>query len=367
MANLATLFLAGIPALLVQGLSAQVVTKTPALIVSGVLEQGQLPPSSLGLGGGGLGSRRFADRNEPGRWVSPGGILVRARKEGVKIDFPSGAELLVTPSARICLRGGEQTLPCLSGIQISFTDGSRLRAWRSQNGQGPLSRVEADDHSNAQLIWSGQKRSFSVARSQQTTGESYLALGDGSALYRALPLGPLVMLERVLCSHDSQADYPEYRMVVCGDILADSLMKLERLVPRRMVQFPQAREIAMEMGRLAPILFRRGAILRPPGSVGELAFPLTDDFHLLVSELPEKGPLTIGLFRRNARAPLVEWIVGPPTRLHLVRPDGGEDGGPRYFLRGIDLAKQVEGMMSKRPTAHELQRARKILRSLNGR
>ena len=110
MANLATLFLAGIPALLIQGLSAQVVTKTPALIVSGVLEQGQLPPSSLGLGGGGLGSRRFADRNEPGRWVSPGGILVRARKEGVKIDFPSGAELLVTPSARVCLRGGEQTL-----------------------------------------------------------------------------------------------------------------------------------------------------------------------------------------------------------------------------------------------------------------
>jgi hypothetical protein len=66
------------------------------------------------------------------------------------------------------------------------------------------------------------------------------------------------------------------------------------------------------------------------------------------------GLLTLGLGRADSTTPAVEWtITSFRTELHLVRPFGGENGGPRYFLRGIDLRDDLASLWSWTATADD--------------
>lgn len=343
-------------------------TRAEAIVVGGALDaHGALRVDRLGLGGGGVDTRRTpAMASERGVWRSPGGVLVRARREGVKLDFPSGAELLVSPSARVHLRDGAHTLPCLGGLELWLADGARIRAWRAPTGRGPLQRVDVADTATAKparTIFKAGHRVREASWRRQSGRTVLLVVGRGDVLYSALPLGPLIVLERVLCPRAKHLEYPRRRLVVVGDVLQASLERLPAHVPRRMIQMPQAREAALTLAALAPRLFREGILPRPAGAVGALVFPLGGDFRLVVQDDPQ-GPVTLGLMRGTSDVPAVEWVLGARTTLHLVRPHGGRHGGPRYFLKGIDLEDLVRPLLPLRLAPREQRRARTLLRIL---
>ena len=66
-----------------------------------------------------------------------------------------------------------------------------------------------------------------------------------------------------------------------------------------------------------------------------------------------------------SEVPAVEWTVGACTELRFVRPDGGANGGPRWFLGGIPVETRglVSGVISQRAR----DRARSLLAELGVR
>ncbi|MGA1525490.1 MAG: hypothetical protein ACO4CZ_16110 [Planctomycetota bacterium] len=98
------------------GVAAQArVTVQPGILC----RDGRVALAGLGLGNGGVAIRPGATgaTDGIGRFVTRGGVLVRALAEGVKLDFPSGGEVLVDPRGIAHLRDGARTLPHSSGLR----------------------------------------------------------------------------------------------------------------------------------------------------------------------------------------------------------------------------------------------------------
>jgi hypothetical protein len=78
--------------------------------------------------------------------------------------------------------------------------------------------------------------------------------------------------------------------------------------------------------------------------------------------------VVLALARADATVPVVEWIVGArTTELFLVRPNGGTGGGPRYFLRGLDLGRSLAELPFGAPAGELRRRALTALRRLGAR
>jgi hypothetical protein len=60
-------------------------------------------------------------------------------------------------------------------------------------------------------------------------------------------------------------------------------------------------------------------------------------------------------------------VTKPRTVLQLVRPSGGEGGGPRYFLRGIDLGAELDALWPGTPGLQEMRWAHDELLRLGAR
>jgi hypothetical protein len=341
-----------------------------ALIVSGVLREGSMPLRALGLGEGGIGEPvappGHAGDAVAGQDVTPGGVLVRAQREGVKLDFPSGAELLLAPDGGVHLREGARTMPSLHVVELWLADGTRVRAVRSPGRGMPLREVDVIRGDAAVSLWRGHLPLRQTTAPSPPSGTCYLALGRGDALYEGVALGPLIVLRRALCPQARQRESPASWLVVAGDVLGASLRLLPDHVPPQPVQFPQAPEAAANLAQGAPMLFPSGVIERPAGAIGALVFALAGDFRLMVEERRD-GPIWLGLYRGDADVPVVEWCIEHRTTLHLVRPNGGLGGLPRYYLRGIDLSGQTRSLLPLPRTAFTIERARATLRALGAR
>jgi hypothetical protein len=300
----------------------------------------------------------------PGRAETVGGVRVNAQKEGVKLTFVSGRELLITPSACIHLRSGEHTLPFFGGVRLCLADGSVVMVKRGSNPNQPLASVVVESREKTRRIWSGSRRVVHGSHSRAFQGSTLLALGDGGSLYRANAAGPVIALSRVLCPADQAKRLPVRRLVIAGDVLARSLQLLPKHAPRKSVQFPQVAEAAQRFAALAPLFHQD--VMRVPGSVGELWFALADQYRLKVSA-SERAILTIGLYRGTSLTPGVEWIVASRTTIHFVRPDGGASGGPRYFMRGIDLRRILSGALPVTDSAASRIRVGAAVSAMGGR
>ena len=99
--------------------------------------------------------------------------------------------------------------------------------------------------------------------------------------HRALPgcaARPILALDRALCPRRDTADWPERRVVIAGDILAESLRRLTEHVPPHVVQFPQAPEAAAALNqqRSGLVCCSRPGALRAsaPARSAMLVFPL---------------------------------------------------------------------------------------------
>ncbi|MEZ5964131.1 MAG: hypothetical protein R3F56_09825 [Planctomycetota bacterium] len=350
--------------------------QAPFVVVSGARHaSGALPMAAFGLGDGGLSDAGARLALAPGDVLSPGGIRVRARAEGVKLDFPSGAELLVTPSLRLCLRDGAQSLPVLGRLVLALADGSLLELEPDGGGRRPLRRATLVHGNVRQVFWPPQQavlveagmRRDGDARTTAARTDAYLVLGDGRCVYRAVAFGPLLGLRAVLLPRDEQR-LPPARIVVAGDVLAASLQRLPAHVPPHPVQFPQAPEAAQRLATLANVLFAPGMVERSARARGPLVLALPREWRLRCDLGQDPGFATLGLYRADATVPAVEWTINRArTELRLVRPFGGENGSPRYFLRGLDLTDEVRALWPGRPGPEDLRWLDQTLAHLGGR
>lgn len=335
-----------------------------AVVVSGVMPDGRVALAGLGLGDGGVDPLR-SGAGEAARGVrrSTGGVLVRARREGVKFDFPSGAEVLVGPDGRVHLRDGGRTLPTTGVLEIVLADRTRVEI---QPNTSPLLaplQVLVEDERGQRLLWRDGMALDLPVQEPRRARQTLIALGDGTTLYDATLFGPVVVLRAVLFPKAAEGRLPRERVVVLGDILARSLQRLPEHAPPRSVQFPQAAEAAQNLARIAPRLFAAGVIPRPRGARGSLVFPLVDEFQLVVATT-EAGPVTVGLHRGTSTVPIVEWLAARRTTLHFVRPDGGANG-PRYFLAGLDVQDLCTPALPASTRRDDLL-ARRTIRRLGG-
>ena len=334
----------------------------PGLVVTGRLEGGRLPLSALGLGEGGVGEREALYRLGPGQHVTPGGVGVLVRREGVKLEFPSGAEVLFTPTGFLHLRSGEQKGRFPQGVELLLADGSNLRV---QLGRGrPIRRVEVQHGDQGILLWDrkGAQRK-AVRKRRPFVCPQLLVLGDGDAFYRAVPLGPLVVMERVLCTKKALPVMPARYLVIVADPLIESLRRLPSKFSRKTPDFPDAPGISLALSRQALEIFgREGSSLRRM-EASLLRLAMDSGFELTV-HVPEVGPLLLSLHSREAPRTLVEWTIGTSTELHMVRPDGGSAENPRYFRTGLPAGEGLNPIASLSSRFSEREWGRATLRAM---
>lgn len=326
------------------------VRATPAVVVCGALrEDGSLPLPRLGLGDGGL---------------APGSRLrVRAQQEGVKLDFPSGAELLVSASGFVHLRDGEQCGP-FHRLELRATDETSVRIQVGMRRGDPLARVEIHDRESAQVVWPQNPAGAVEAAHRDFHGTTLLLLGDGAALYRPIPFGPMLILDRALCHKDLTRNFPERRVVIAGDLLAASLEDLPKAQERVGGKHPSLLLATRQLAELSEALFAPGYLIRPPGTVGALVLPLGGGYGL-IPRLRD-AQLVIGLCAQGQEVPLVEWITAARSELYLLRPGEGPDGG-RPFGRPVDLTRGCERLLRADRSEADITRAREILVALGVR
>ena len=340
------------------------------IVVSGLRNPAAFPPEALDLGAGGFAADEVGE-TRPGpvdaprqagvaAWKSPGGALVRAAEQGVKIDLPNGAELMLDPQGRIHFRAdGSATLPARRGVDVVLGDGSRI-AVRLSGGRGGRGAVDAVTveaagvppaaappvalWQSSRAVGSGVRAAGHRRRSRPapvtSSGLEFHVLGRGDVLYEVERQGPLVHCRRVLCARAVQHRYPPERIVVLGDPLARSLAELPGVMPEKSTDYPEGPQAAEALARLARFLFVRGIQRQPAGTVGERIVPLgggaDGGMSLTVVAGPAEGMHYVRLRNRHAEQPVCEWIVGHTTRLQLVRQDTGP-GKPRYFQRSVPV------------------------------
>jgi hypothetical protein len=343
-------------------------TNSPAVVVHGVDKAGRLSLQSMALGDGGVAKERSKLVSlARGRVRTPGGVLVQAQTEGVKLTFPNRNALLITPGGRMHLRTGEMTLAHLKGVRLLLADGSVVTARRAPGGRQPLSSVEVEVDGRSHRIWNTRARAWNASHVGAFPGPALLALGDGRVLYRAIPVGPMVVLERILCPRPQRSCYAKVRLAIVGDVLAASLRRLPQHAPRRSVQFPQARTAADKLAALSNKIFPARMVPRPAGAVGELWFELPADFRLKVAA--EDHRVVLGLYRGSTATPAVEWLVRGRTELCFVRPFASAPGyrGPRYFMKGLDLRDLVQPLLPIQVGPRDVAHARKLIQGIGGK
>ncbi len=309
----------------------------------GVLGERGVEFARLGLGDGGVGARRDSHTDVHGGHVTAGGVLVRAQPQGVKFDFPNGADFVVDTRGAIRLRGGEATPPHHNGLRIALGAGAVVEIVPPGRESDPLRHVEVREGGRATALWRHGAVLTWSPEARAAREIALVALGDGRVLYRGGVLGPIVGFERVLCPNELATTTPAQFVGIVGDVLARSLADLAFTASRRLATEPQLVQRANGLARAAAQLFLRGdAASRPAGATGELLIPLDEGVHLAIPPRPA-GDLALDLWITGADLPECEWVVGTRTLLHLlIRNEAGE---PRYAMQGVDLSAHLVGLL----------------------
>lgn len=325
---------------------------------------GRVALAGLGLGDGGIELRAGAvgAADGVGRFVTRGGVLVRALAEGVKLDFPSGGEVLVDPRGTAHLRDGSRTLPHPSGLRIALLDGSHVDIL-VQNGSGrPLREVRVEEGSTGALLWRSGRPVRRVDRGGAFVGRTLHAFGDGRSLYELADVGVAIVYEQLLGPKSAEPRLPERGAVLLGDVLGRSLQEIASVAQQRAAGDPNTQALAKNLAGMAPRLFGRPHV-RPDGAHGELEIPLDGGLRLSL-RVPAAEPMILALHAPGDPVALCEWTTTNVTRLHLIQRGAGVDGGPRYLMRGYALNHLLDRVLAHEPTPTARARAKRTLATL---
>ncbi len=185
-----------------------------------------VPLAQFGLGNGGLDPVRVAEQlvwTDDGDCITPGGIHVVCRPVGVKLTFPSGRELLVATDGLVHLRSGERGGPYEGGLELRLGDGSCVRIRLAPDQRERLRDVTVHSAERVLQPWRRGERTHELGHDAFWPGIRVACCGDGGDLYRAIALGPLVVLDRVLVAADREDQAPTERLVVLTAPLVQSM------------------------------------------------------------------------------------------------------------------------------------------------
>lgn len=337
--------------------SAAATLRPPPEVVLSDTREG-VAVADFGLGDGGVPHRRERARFTDDGCVTPGGVRVACRRQGVKLTFPSGRELLVAPDGALHLRTGEVAGRYPAGVELLLGDGARVRITLAQARKDRLRSVLVHDGERGLQPWRRGKAARVAARASAWAGVYLACCGDGGDVYRLCAIGPLVVLDRVLVADDRRAETPGERLVLLTHPLRTSLRTMQR--QHRDVDKDVRRAvtaIAAVADRSARI-FADGAALRR----AERHVPrwlLGDGFEL---QLALDGPLAprLQLFAGTSPRPMLEWALGAATAAYLTNPKPGQRG-KRWHGNGTRVLR-VAPELQVRDHLRERQHVLEVLR-----
>lgn len=309
----------------------------------------------LGLGDGGVaaagGGGGTLQPDARGACTTPGGILVECRREGVRLVFPSGCELLCAPDGFLHLRDGGAAGPFPGGFELLLGDGSAVCVRLGSSRRVPITSVRVTAGGRALELWDRREPVAEPVRAQRWVGERLLCLGDGGALYRPLALGPLLTLERVLVPEAAAAHLPPVRLALHT---APVRASIEAMAGDRSIRESRA------WTRLAAVLEHADRVWDerfPPPRIASspLRFRLPGELDL---EFVQGGAELSMRLRRPGEPAFAEWVLGYGARARCLLEDG------RWIGRAVAVAGA--GDLAAREPRNELARAFGVLRALAG-
>lgn len=304
-----------------------------------------VPLAEFGLGSGGF------DTAEPRslHWskdgcTTAGGARIECRSVGVKLTFPSGRELLVAPDGHVHLRSGEVAGPFAAGLELRLGDGTAVRITLSQGTRERLRDVQVVDGERVLQPWRRGEANTWIERPSFWAGLRFCCCGDGGDLYRAVALGPMVVLDRVLVAADRADQAPPERLVVLTAPLLQSLAVLQQ---QHRQPDPAVRRLVTAVAGIAD----RGDAIFPAGASlaradkNTLRWLLRGGYEL---ELQLEGPMAprLSLFAGESPRPLVEWTLQGSPALYLGNP-GDDANEKRWHGNGVRLPRIVTDLQAR--------------------
>lgn len=275
--------------------------------------------ADMGLGDGGVGvadGRAYFTPDDD--VVTPGGVRVSCRTAGVKLTFPSGRELLVSPDGFLHLRGGESGGPFRGGVELWLADGTTVRVALAQSSEVRLREVAVGDATRRLQPWRRGAPCVAAATSSGWAGPRLWCVGDGGDVYRAIALGPLLVLDRVLVAAERADSTPRERLVVLAEPLVDSLRTMQRQHREPDAAVRAAMTAIAGLAAHADRILPAGAAL-PRIERERMRWQLGAGFEL---EYAVDGPLAprLELYAPEATLPMVEWTLHADGAAFLANP-----------------------------------------------
>lgn len=303
-----------------------------------VLVDGDAPPAAaFGLGNGGID-----DRHERGQLqftddgcLTPGGVRIECQAAGVKLTFASGCELLFAPDGFLHLRGGESAGPFAGGAELRLGDGALVRVVLNQSQRSRVRDVVVVADGEALQPWRRGWPAFETARITPWPGVRFVCVGDGGDVYRAIALGPLVTLDRVLVAAAREKAAPREHLALLTDPLLASLVRMPRQHTTSDAAVRGAVSAVSAVASNSDELFITGASLQRVERE-RLRWALRGGYEL---ELQIEGSTPrLGLYAGMAPRPMVEWNLGISPAAFLGNPYDDQPGSKRWYGNGTRLA-----------------------------
>ncbi|MFO1076726.1 MAG: hypothetical protein U1E73_03260 [Planctomycetota bacterium] len=318
----------------------------PEVVLAGAAEP--VPLAAFGLGEGGIDDERVAGslRAMADGCITPRGVRVQCQPAGVKLVFPSGRELLVAPDGFVHLRSGEAAGPFPAGLELRLGDGAMVRVGLAQAERDRLRDVVVVADGRALRIWRRGGPASEFTRNGVYAGIRVCCCGDGGDLYRAIALGPVVTLDRVLVADERAKTTPAQRLVLLTAPLLDAL---ERLPQQAGTANPEVRPVVAAVAATAD---RRDAVF-PDGAClqraerDSLRWLLRMGYELELALDGQRAP-RLSLYAGRAAHPFVEWVLGGSNpAVFLGNPRASEPGAGRWYGNGLPLPRVAGDLQAR--------------------
>jgi hypothetical protein len=297
-----------------------------------------VPLAEFGLGAGGVERSKAGELcwQKNGDCVTAGGVRIECRSAGVRLSFPSGRELLVAPDGNLHLRSCECAGPFPFGLELRLGDGTCVRIILAQQERERLRDVFVAHGERVLQPWRFGEASTRDERPGYWAGMRFFCCGDGGDVYRAVAIGPLLVLDRVLVPETRAETTPRERLVLATAPILESLD-----VMRRQHKEPDAavRKTIAAVGAVAD----RGSDIFPAGAVlqrsekDKLRWQLACGFEL---QLDLDGPRSprFALFVGDYALPMVEWILSGDPAAFMMNPRD-DQAGKRWHGNGTPMSR----------------------------
>jgi hypothetical protein len=306
-----------------------------------------LPLRAFGLGDGGVAE--VAARGGLGftgdGCTTPGGVVVQCLAVGVKLAFPSGAELLLAPDGHLHERSGGVGGPFAGGVELRLGDGAAVRIVLAPGQRQRLRDVFVVAGERVLQPWRRGEPARELARRTAWGGPRLCCCGHGVDVFRAVALGPMVVLDRVLVAPARALAVPAQRLVLATAPLLQSMQQMSR--QHRVPDAGLRRSVAAIAATA-----QRGSAIFPAGASLQRAERdrlrwLLRAGHELQLDLDGPQAPRLMLFAGRSPQPMVEWTLAGNPAAFLPHPDEGQPGAGRWHGNGTRLPRFADDLQAR--------------------